>query len=567
MKETNMRSKVMSHLLIRIGLVILAVGIINIFFSTFFLTKDINQHHDEDMHVVTRLVEDAMTTAHRSQLAMEHLVDLNLLTVAKVIADELRGTPLRSITQEQLQALSQRFQLAGISLFVRTAEDIVVAKSSEERELGLGSKQWGYWHDAFQQLMDRKIVDVGKGFSQPHFWAGPISKSEIEDVFYKYAYYYDGTTEYMINPFIQDTDIHRSTIAEGPAQLIERIVAESPLIEGIAVINIPAILKEEGHIIIEPDRDTPVLYGEDKFPLPQDRQYLEEILAGKVESSRVSFTINGEEWQKIYIPLASQRVLLITSNLDQQHQMKRQLVLLSAGSLLIALLSLFVIIRMVARRQLRPLQEIIAHIELVSKGNLTKSLNIREHNEWDYLASRINLMTDKMKQLILQIKGGVDSLQILSNLLSRRVYHSMDSVNTLSLSMTDQSRVQLSDLDMCSERLSGIAAAIADMDESPLSPEVRTALRELRDHLDSLTQLERSLQDLSRTQANSLTRISITFQDGLRELSEIIGKVDITSEELKQRIEKFSVNESTEGGSHDGADPSLQTGGEASDCR
>jgi methyl-accepting chemotaxis protein len=139
----------------------------------------------------------------------------------------------------------------------------------------------------------------------------------------------------------------------------------------------------------------------------------------------IQFKHGQKTLKKFYIPLPNQRVMTIVLNLESQENWALKISIVLLGSILIALLVIFIMIRVITKRQLEPLTEIEKHLDLISKGDMTKKLDIREKNEWGWLADQINEMTQKISHLIVDIKKEIHSLLILSSFLSKQVNSSI----------------------------------------------------------------------------------------------------------------------------------------------
>ena len=530
----------MSQLLLRIGLVINILGLATITIIYFLLTKEYQANQQREINTVSKVVFEAMESSHKASETFEYLIDTHLKTVSEAIAQKLKGKSIETISLQELLYLKKSYDLAGISLFVRKGDDIVVAKSTDMKEINLSSKSWGYWHTAFQQLMNLEKVTIGKGYSSDHYWIGPISQSEWENKYYKYAYYFDGSSSFMINPYMDAEKVYQLSIESGPNQLIEQISNESPLIEQIAVINVPAFLKGESNKVIEPEYDLPVLYGKLAGQPPENIALLEEVWDTKQMQS-IQFEQAGKVKNDIYLPLPQNRVMVITIDLtDNERKRSQLLTVIIAGQILMMIL-LFVIIKAVTRRQLRPLQQIADHIVSISAGDLSKTLTIREKNEWDLLSDKIDLMTENMRQLILQIKNEIHSLHVLSSLLSQRVYTSMNNMNTVTLSMTEASKTLLIELDAYGDSLREFVQVISNRLNQ--GDEARVNDSGLEESMEALVNHLQQLSALSSSHADNLAEISYSFHDWLGELGSIIDNVDQLSEELKQKIGIFRLGD------------------------
>jgi hypothetical protein len=268
------RKLVTSQIMLRMGIVLSIVGLITSLITIYFIKAEVENYLTDEVHTTKELIVGSMDSNQQSVKIIEHLMELKLSVISRAITKELRGKTSETVSQDELQRIKEEFDLYDLSLFERRGEDIVITRSTDPKEVGQNTKTWGYWNTAFEQLLNGQQVNVGKGYAEKNFWVGPISKADWNNHYYKYAYYYDGTTSFIINPYLLDEDIYTLTHDLGPEQLIENMVKENPMIEDIAVINVPAWLKGKDNKVIEPERDQPVLYGHESFTIPEDKDIL-----------------------------------------------------------------------------------------------------------------------------------------------------------------------------------------------------------------------------------------------------------------------------------------------------
>lgn len=138
------------------------VGVTTIFLVSQIIKKEIEEYQMEEINTAAIIVTQAMESSKASSYTIEHLIDMRLLAVSKGIAKELQNRSIEEISTEELMEIKEYWDLYDISLFVREGDDIVVAQSSDIHEIGLSSKDWGYWFTAFEQLMSGQVVSVGK---------------------------------------------------------------------------------------------------------------------------------------------------------------------------------------------------------------------------------------------------------------------------------------------------------------------------------------------------------------------------------------------------------------------
>jgi methyl-accepting chemotaxis protein len=536
-----MRSKgVINQMIIKTALILCVCGMATILFSSYLVRNKLETYQSEEIEQVTKVVAFGVESTGRSTETIENQMEKKLLTASKEIAKALREKTMEGISAEDLLELTRQWDLYGISLFVRQGDDIVVAQSSEEQEVGLSSKDWGYWFTAFDQLMSGEKVTVEKGYGTEHYWVGPISRSEWENKYYKYAYYYDGTTPFMINPYILDEDIYSLTFHSGTTQMIEKIVNENRDIEEIAVMNAPAWLKGSQNILIEPLIDRPVLYGTHHYELAEDEARIHEVLESGLPAA-VTFQSEGKKMRKFYRPLPDNRIMTVVVNMKRQEEFNKLFTVTLSAAFFIVFLTIFYVFRAIAKRQLLPLKKITEHIHSVADGNLARTLHIKDKNEWGWLSEQINEMTQRMSGLIHVIKDDMDSMFILSSRLSKRVHSSLETMNEVSVSMTYESKTSLTDLHANIEMLQNLLQSLIEGD-ALRSADAGTRKR-LETNIDDINEHLHHLIGFLETHTSHVTTISIMFYNTLRELTEAIKSMDRLSHTLKRKIEVFHFRE------------------------
>ncbi|PWK15701.1 putative bifunctional diguanylate cyclase/phosphodiesterase [Tumebacillus permanentifrigoris] len=397
------RRMLTSQIVKRIGIALSFVGFLTIVTTLYYFSTGMEEQLNADVSSTKEVIANAMESTNDSTKVAEHLIDLQLLTASKAIAKELQGKTIDQVTRLELEQIRDEWGLNGISLFVKDATDIKVAKSSELSEIGLSSKSWGDWFTAFSQLMNGQPVTVEKGYNDLHFWSAPLSKADWNEHYYKYAYYDDGTLPFMINPYLMDQDILYLEFKSGPSKMIERIVEQNVNIEEISVLNVPAFLKGDKNHVSLPGTDLPVLYGNHSMKLPEDYATLEDLSRDKMEQ-RVNFELDGRSLQKFYIPLSDDRAMVIVTNTDRQHLLELRYLGLLTLAFLLSYVVIYFVVRAIASRLLQPLFEIEAFVEKVSAGDLNGHLEIEEENSLGWMAENINNMTVKMRHLIAEVE-------------------------------------------------------------------------------------------------------------------------------------------------------------------
>jgi diguanylate cyclase (GGDEF)-like protein len=361
-------------------MVLIVIGFLT-FAAVFYVVKlKIDSGQKDEIRTVTNLITQAIETTNQATETYEKLVDARLYVISKSIGEQLKGRQASTITNSELQAIKEQWSLHDLSIFMKKGDDFVITASTETREIGLNTHDWGYWNTAFQQMYRLEPVHVGIGYQDDYFWSGPLSKAIFSQEQFKYAYYYDGSTDFIINPYLSASDVLRFGEESGPSELIRNMLATLTDIKEIGVLNVEASLDKNTHQIIEIQKDSPVLYGALTTYLPGDRDILQRSLDGSVKES-VMFKQYGKSYEKIYISLPAKRLLAIVMDVSGRDRMIWQLFLMMVIINVAAFASMFVFARKVNGRSLKLLDKIRRNAYYDTLTGLPNRNAFREHSE------------------------------------------------------------------------------------------------------------------------------------------------------------------------------------------
>jgi signal transduction histidine kinase len=227
----------------------------------------------------TESISDKMkSTAEQIRISIEHseegsfyvedVIGENLRSVALFAKSEL-DPHIDKVTNEQLLDFKTQAGIDGVSLMQKIGNDIVVTKSSEPMEIGLPTKDLGYWFTAFNQLYNYHTVMIPEGKKLLNFWTGPYEvpasgASELS----KFGYYYDGTTDYIICTFVNARRIEVFKNITGANTIIKKTMGSNQDIVEIAGLNAntfgttPKVYKDAAGSPFISVYDQPVLFGQ-----------------------------------------------------------------------------------------------------------------------------------------------------------------------------------------------------------------------------------------------------------------------------------------------------------------
>ncbi|WP_189597476.1 sensor histidine kinase [Paenibacillus elgii] len=290
--------------IISLILIILVLSVIN---STYynFTRNELLKQQVEKMKIQATNIKIAIELSQKGEKYVEGMVAQNLRTVSLYAQSNL-DPDIEKVSNEKLKELSQNSGIDHITLLKRSGDDIIGYRSSDPKEIGMSSKRWGgHWFRAFHQLFEYKQVVVPQGEILPNFWAGPWSTSSTDPSSVdKWGYYYDGTTNYIIDPYVHDKSIRQYQKDTGVDATIEQMIKNTNIVE-VTVFNSPIFLKEKqayqenGQVWYE---DREVLFGKYNLVDHRDAMFVKQALDTNVEKTYETM-VNGTDIMKTFFPL------------------------------------------------------------------------------------------------------------------------------------------------------------------------------------------------------------------------------------------------------------------------
>ena len=236
----------------------------------------------EKVNVVVDNMVNSIESTKKSETYFNEFMAKELRTASIAIQNALPPN-VEDVRNEDLVALTDKLGLQGITLFIEKDNDVIGVKSNLPEQIGLKTRSWadGMWYDMFKQLLTKHNVELIPGFGQSleNFWSGPIDTSSANPkMISKWGYYNDGTTDYLINPFMDDGTMSRYKDEVGVNELIRDAEEERDFILDVSVINSNALINGE-----KTTRDTGVVWLSDKMKVYGDYEYQSKADKNAVE--------------------------------------------------------------------------------------------------------------------------------------------------------------------------------------------------------------------------------------------------------------------------------------------
>ncbi|UOY93356.1 EAL domain-containing protein [Ectobacillus sp. JY-23] len=360
-----------------------------------------------EMKLIASIVASQIQQVNAGSLYVEDLIAQNLRTTA--IAAQLALPPRAvDVSNQQLRDLSQWLQVSEITLLQKTPDgrEMIGVKSTDEKEIGMKTGEWGYWNTAFLQMLNGQPVKVDKGMVLPNYWSGPLEVAASDPSHVdKYGYYYDGKTDYLINPFMRDTYVMYYNERFGPEQILKQIQASANGVLGITVFN-PNTFGENG-VSVETNgnqytrlHDAPVVAGTYIYPNKRkDTTYIKEA-AATGEPMEYYTTSEGKHVLKMFYPIRVYDVSYVVGIvfdydvvqevlLDRLRYYMLLIVLIAAGIILAS--------HFFTKTLTTPLEKIALKVNEIASGKFGEQIDVQQKDEIGELARNVNQMSVNLR--------------------------------------------------------------------------------------------------------------------------------------------------------------------------
>ena len=397
-----------------VTLILILNNILSYYYTRDLLIKD----QEKQMEL---LVKEISIAINHSQFGVESLENEigEKLRVAAIAAQNALDPDINKVTNEQLIKLSEKLDVSHITLLVKEEGDIVGVKSSDLHERNLSTKEWGYWYTAFQQLFDNENVTIPQGQKLSNYWSGPINVSASNpDHVDKWGYYYDGTTNYIISPYMRDKRIMDFEDHIGPDAIVKKTLSNNETLLNITGFNPktfgfpPVYTEQNGKKFIELENKD-IQFGNYKY---KDKKVDVSAVRKAMKTGKpvsVQSTLNGKKVLKSFIPVSAENPYVIGVVTDYkviQDVLNKQL--LNNLVISIAVLALvFIVSYFLARYIVRPINQILLKVDEIAKGNFGEQVVIERRDELGLLANQVNVMSVNLLDYTDELKKKNEEIQ------------------------------------------------------------------------------------------------------------------------------------------------------------
>ncbi len=406
----------------------------------------------EDYDQLNKNVKDVVIVEADSlnTLKNENYADIHfsLYTKCLEMSTALNGLDVKSLSSAELKAIAVEHGINDLSIWVKDGDNLKVLSTSTQLDEGLTTEGWDdIWRVPLMQLINHEIVtpinDFGFGFK--NFFVGPPAKSSNGEGYFFFSYYNDGTSDFIINPYVSAQSGVRMN--KEINKIITKLSAIVPAFTSMTLINAPKLIEYlendeslDQDFTSESNEDylidaMPVIGGDTSFIEKSDIDMIQLVHNSKVEQ-KVTIRRDGARYTKYFLPLQTGRILMTVFEDSRRFNAIMVTTITSVTTACIMFFIMMLVIRAVSVRQLKPIYQILDYFKKISDGNFNAKLTVEQGNELYALADEAKAVSQKLQTLLQELLDKSDSAMyqlayydVLTSLPNRRfVYEKLDKM-------------------------------------------------------------------------------------------------------------------------------------------
>ena len=372
---------------------------------------------------LTRDMSSQISLSEKGTQYVDTLIGDNLRT-ASLVAKYALNPNAAKVTNQQLTALAREIGVSDITLLQPRDGDIVGVKSSDPKEINLSTKNWSYLYPAFQHLLTEHNVPATPGFGTVgrNYLTIPFStaNSNTQEI-NKWGYFDDGSTNYIIVPFVHDTVMKAYNSLTGPEAIVQSIknsdsrILEITAFNPNAFGNKPILYHANGATWVDV-RNSPVMFG--TYTYSDKNRDVAAVHQANNQDTPVSFedVVAGKTVLKTFIPVrtgdVSYVVGFVTDYAVIQNVLNQQIH--NAISISLAMLVLVSIVSFFASGYIvKPLSTITRRVEQISEIKFDETepvpVPVHRNDEIGALAVKVNDMSQNISEYMYSLHESIRS--------------------------------------------------------------------------------------------------------------------------------------------------------------
>lgn len=520
----NKKKTLRSQFNLRLLIILITITVISGLVQFNFINYQVDNNVERQAEMIGQSIEQGIAETDLASRAIEQQIDYKLESISKRISDKLPNQ-LKNISNEELQRVAEEMGIAGIDIFAKKSNNLSVVKSSDSKTIGFtlkGISEEG--NAALEKLLRGEQYDGKEIISYTNdnilILYTAQSGSHEEPLFFKYAYYHQPNTDFIISSFIEANEVYQFTKEVGPDEWINKVLSEHEFAKEIAVLD-PRVyadpsLAEEMYPPLKK-----IVYG--NYSLKSDDQILINMVNDPKTVTRID-KHHGEKIYKMFIPFDDGRVIYVAMNYEKMSApfTNYSLILIAIG--FISLVVLFITTTRFFNKIYSNIAKIIKQITSHEKGDFTARSDVEDNGELGQLSQSANKMAETLNHVLGHTREQAVQTERHAYLLDSEANNSVEKVYSMSMEATTDSRESTDEVDYIMKQIEELLQNDNENDQA-----IKTKIAAIR--------------KLVHKNSNSTTEMTITLSDLLKSLHDQSSSLSEISKELLKNLEQFDLSD------------------------
>lgn len=342
------------------------------------------------------------------------------LKFASLAAQSRLPKRIADVSNEQLAALAKELGVSSITLFGQSNGSVESLRSSNRDNIGIRASDRAIWDGALQELLGRQQVTDPDGITHRYYWTSAFTnRTKDVETSERWGFYNDGTTDYLINIFIQEHSFAKLKREMSPEAIFDRQLKNVEGLMEFTIFNPRTIrqlvnIEELDSAAYQPLDKHPIRYGSYMYRNEQDFGNVTKAWETNEQVTDITKAL-GRQIMKSFIPLQTNPPYVLSIVYDYDIVDRELNARMSADfkRFGILLLLLFVVAYILAGVLLNPIKRLLRGVEEIAKGNFGQTIHVRRRDELGQLTERFNLLSGNLMNTMSELnRKNEDALHV-----------------------------------------------------------------------------------------------------------------------------------------------------------
>lgn len=326
-----------------------------------------------EMTITSKQLDSEIQKFSKGIKISESLISHSLRNTAIAISNNIPAS-YKDVSNDHLSELAEHLEINVISLIAPKGNDFIVVRSSDPSRIGMRPPGSDTYNTAFRQLLNLEPVTL-EGIHAENYWSDqPITRPLNFHAFHKNGYYYDGRTDYIINPYVDNSYFYLVEQEMDLSKYLEILLrGKERVLFDIAIFWDEPAVGNRNHQAKSGDwssENIGLLFGTNVFEDPRDLKHIQKAIETR-ENTSYSAEIKNHKIVKTFYPCQDTNgytyIIGITGNMDPTNPVFKEYILkdvtLSSILTIIVLILVWALLKLFAKFQNEPVATSLVHQE------------------------------------------------------------------------------------------------------------------------------------------------------------------------------------------------------------